>query len=64
MKSSFRISAVLIAQYFLGTLLAQESKISSDKMRKAELSKEDFKKIAKISSELSLIHISEPTRPY
>ena len=33
-------------------ILAQESKISGDKMRKAELTKEDFKTIAKASSEL------------
>jgi len=33
-------------------ILAEQSKISSDKMRKAELSKEDFKKIADVSSKL------------
>ena len=38
-------------------VLAQESKISSDKMRKAELNKDDFKKIAKISSELENLNL-------
>ena len=38
-------------------VLAQESKISGDKMRKAELTKEDFKKIAKVSSELENINL-------
>ena len=33
-------------------ILAEQSKISGDKMRKAELSKEDFKNIANISSKL------------
>ncbi len=33
-------------------ILAEQSKISSDKMRKAELSKNDFTKIAKVSSDL------------
>ncbi len=33
-------------------VLAEQSKISGDKMRKAELNKEDFTKIAKVSSEL------------
>ena len=37
-------------------ILAEQSRISSDKMRKAELSKDDFKKIAKVSSELENIH--------
>ena len=37
-------------------ILAEQSKISSDKMRKAELSKDDFKKIAKVSSELENLH--------
>ena len=38
-------------------VLAQESKISGDKMRKAELSKEDFKKIAKVSSDLENLNL-------
>ena len=33
-------------------ILAEQTKISGDKMRKAELSKDDFKKIAKATSEL------------
>ncbi len=36
-------------------ILAEQSRISSDKMRKAELSKDDFKKIAKVSSDLENI---------
>ena len=38
-------------------VLAQESKITGDKMRKAELNKEDFKKIAKTSSEIEGLNI-------
>ena len=38
-------------------ILAQESKISGDKMRKAELSKDDFKKIAKVSSDLENLNL-------
>ena len=38
-------------------VLAEQSKISSDKMRKAELNKEDFKKIAKVSSELENLNL-------
>ena len=38
-------------------VLAQESKISGDKMRKAELNKEDFKKIAKVSSSLEHLNL-------
>ncbi len=38
-------------------VLAQESKISGDKMRKAELNKEDFKKIAKVSSSLEQLNL-------
>ena len=38
-------------------VLAQESKISGDKMRKAELNKEDFKKIAKVSSDLENLNL-------
>ncbi len=38
-------------------VLAEQSRISSDKMRKAELSKDDFKNIAKVSSELEDLHL-------
>ena len=38
-------------------VLAEQSKISGDKMRKAELNKEDFKKIAKVSSELENLNL-------
>jgi len=38
-------------------ILAEQTKISGDKMRKAELSKEDFKKIAKSTSELEDLNL-------
>jgi len=38
-------------------ILAEQTKISGDKMRKAELSKDDFKKIAKATSELEDINL-------
>ena len=38
-------------------VLAEQSKISGDKMRKAELNKDDFKKIAKVSSELENLNL-------
>ena len=38
-------------------ILAEQTKISGDKMRKAELSKDDFKKIAKSSSELEDLNL-------
>ena len=38
-------------------VLAEQSKISGDKMRKAELSKEDFVRIAKVSSELENLNL-------
>ncbi len=38
-------------------ILAEQTKISGDKMRKAELSKNDFNKIAKTSSELENLHL-------
>ena len=38
-------------------ILAEKSKISGDKMRKAEFSKEDFNKIAKTSSELENLNL-------
>ena len=50
-------SLEMSAEQLATRVLAQESKISGDKMRKAELSKEDFKKIAKTSSELENINL-------
>ena len=50
-------SLEMSAEQLATRILAQESKISSDKMRKAELNKEDFKKIAKISSELENLNL-------
>ena len=38
-------------------ILAEQTKISGDKMRKAELNKNDFNKIAKISSELEDLNL-------
>ena len=38
-------------------ILAEQTKISGDKMRKAELLKDDFKKIAKASSELENLNL-------
>ena len=38
-------------------ILAEQSQITGDKMRKAELTKDDFKKIAQISSELENLNI-------
>ena len=38
-------------------VLAEQTKISSDKMRKAELSKDDFKTIAKVSQSLQDLHL-------
>jgi replicative DNA helicase len=38
-------------------ILAEQSKISSDKMRKAELTKDDFKNIANISSKLENLNL-------
>ena len=38
-------------------ILAEQTKISGDKMRKAELSKDDFKKIAKATSELEDLNL-------
>jgi len=50
-------SLEMSAEQLATRVLAQESKISGDKMRKAELNKEDFKKIAKISSELENLNL-------
>ena len=38
-------------------ILAEQTKISGDKMRKAELNKQDFNKIAKTSSELENLNL-------
>ena len=50
-------SLEMSAEQLATRVLAQESKISGDKMRKAELSKDDFKKIAKASSELENLNL-------
>jgi len=50
-------SLEMSAEQLATRILAQESKISGDKMRKAELNKDDFKKIAKISSELENLNL-------
>ena len=50
-------SLEMSAEQLATRVLAQESKISGDKMRKAELSKDDFKKIAKVSSELENLNL-------
>ena len=50
-------SLEMSAEQLATRVLAQESKISGDKMRKAELNKDDFKKIAKISSELEDLNL-------
>ena len=50
-------SLEMSAEQLATRILAQESKISSDKMRKAELTKEDFKQIAKVSSELENLNL-------
>ena len=50
-------SLEMSAEQLATRVLAQESKISGDKMRKAELTKDDFKKIAKVSSELEHLNL-------
>ena len=50
-------SLEMSAEQLATRILAEQSKISSNKMRKAELTKEDFKKIAKISSELENLNL-------
>ena len=50
-------SLEMSAEQLATRVLAQESKISGDKMRKAELTKDDFKKIAKVSSELESLNL-------
>lgn len=50
-------SLEMSAEQLATRVLAQESKISGDKMRKAELSKDDFKKIADVSSKLENLNL-------
>ena len=50
-------SLEMSAEQLATRVLAQESKISGDKMRKAELNKEDFKKIAQVSTELEKLNL-------
>ena len=50
-------SLEMSAEQLATRILAEQSKITSDKMRKAELTKEDFKKIAKISSKLEDLNL-------
>ena len=40
------------AEQLATRILAEQTKISGDKMRKAEFSKDDFSKIANVSSKL------------
>ncbi len=50
-------SLEMSAEQLATRVLAEQTKISSDKMRKAELSKDDFKKIAQISGELENLNL-------
>ncbi|PPR45948.1 MAG: Replicative DNA helicase [Alphaproteobacteria bacterium MarineAlpha5_Bin8] len=51
-------SLEMSAEQLATRILAEQSKISSDKMRKVvELTKDDFKKIAKVSSELENLNL-------
>jgi len=50
-------SLEMSAEQLATRVLAEQSKITGDKMRKAELSKDDFTKIAKVSSELQNLNI-------
>lgn len=50
-------SLEMSAEQLATRVLAEQSQISGDKMRKAELSKDDFKKIAKISTELENLNL-------
>ena len=45
------------AEQLATRILAEQSKITSDKMRKAELTKDDFKIIAKVSAELEHLNL-------
>ena len=53
----FKESIEMSSEQLAMRVLAEQSRITSDKMRKAELSKDDFKKIAKISSELENLNL-------
>ena len=58
LKSSVAFFSLEMSSEQLATrVLAEQTKISGDKMRKAELSKDDFKKIAKVSSELEYLNL-------
>jgi len=50
-------SLEMSAEQLATRVLAEQSKISGDKMRKAELNKDDFKKIALVSSELENLNL-------
>ncbi len=50
-------SLEMSAEQLATRVLAEQSRISSDKMRKAELSKDDFKNIAKVSSKLENLNL-------
>ena len=50
-------SLEMSAEKLATRILAEQSKITSDKMRKAELTKEDFNKIATISAELEHLNL-------
>jgi len=55
-KTAF-FSLEMSSEQLATRILAEQSKISGDKMRKAELTKDDFKKIAKISSEIENLNL-------
>jgi len=50
-------SLEMSAEQLATRVLAEQSKITGDKMRKAELTKDDFTKIAKVSSELQNLNL-------
>ncbi len=50
-------SLEMSAEQLATRILAEQTKISGDKMRKAEFSKEDFSKIAKVSSNLDKLNL-------
>ena len=57
-------SLEMSAEQLATRVLAQESKISSDKMRKAELTKDDFKKIASASAKLEDLNLIIDDNPF
>ena len=57
-------SLEMSAEQIATRVLAQESKISSDKMRKAELTKDDFKKIASASAKLEDLNLIIDDNPF